>query len=142
MREYVWLECTTCGDRNYRVQKETRGSRALIFQGVLASIMALTGTFEELTNLFIFAGWIFYGLAVVALFRLRKTAPDMPRPSRCWGYPWIPGIFVLGALALTVSIWLQRPGRSTIGLILIVAGLPFYKYWANRMPASESIAKG
>src|SRR6266849_8125609 len=43
--------------------------RALIFQGVLASLMALTGTFEELTNLFIFAGWIFYGLAVVALFR-------------------------------------------------------------------------
>src|SRR6516225_7298876 len=47
--------------------------RALIFQCVLASLMALTGTFEELTNLFIFAGWIFYGLAVVALFRLRKT---------------------------------------------------------------------
>src|SRR5579885_3580551 len=43
--------------------------RALIFQGILASVMALTGTFEELTNLFIFAGWIFYGLAVGALFR-------------------------------------------------------------------------
>ena len=56
--------------------------RALIFQGVLASLMALTGTFEELTNLFIFAGWIFYGLAVVALFRMRRTragfAPAVP----------------------------------------------------------------
>ncbi len=106
--------------------------RALIFQGVLASVMALTGTFEELTNLFIFAGWIFYGLAVVALFRLRRTEPDMPRPYRCSGYPWVPGIFVLGALALTVSIWMQRPGRSTIGLLLIVAGLPFYRYWTTR----------
>jgi basic amino acid/polyamine antiporter, APA family len=107
-------------------------ARALIFQGVLASIMALTGTFEQLTNLFIFAGWIFYGLAVVALFRLRRTEPNMPRPYRCWGYPWVPGVFVLGALALTVSLWLDRPGRSTIGLLLILAGLPFYRYWSRR----------
>ncbi|MGH9678118.1 MAG: APC family permease, partial [Candidatus Acidiferrum sp.] len=64
--------------------------RALIFQGVLASVMALSGTFEELTNLFIFAGWIFYGFAVVALFRMRRTEPNTPRPYRCWGYPWVP----------------------------------------------------
>jgi basic amino acid/polyamine antiporter, APA family len=106
--------------------------RALIFQGALASVMALSGTFEELTNLFIFAGWIFYGLAVVALFRLRKTEPQLLRPYRCWGYPWIPGMFVLGALALTVNIWFARPGRSTIGLLLILAGLPFYRRWVNR----------
>jgi APA family basic amino acid/polyamine antiporter len=103
--------------------------RALIFQGVLASVMALSGTFEELTNLFIFAGWIFYGLAVVALFRLRKTEPDLVRPYRCWGYPWVPGLFVLGALSLTINIWVQRPGRSSIGLLLILAGLPFFRRW-------------
>jgi amino acid transporter len=103
--------------------------RALIFQGVLASVMALSGTFEELTNLFIFAGWIFYGLAVVSLFRLRKLEPNLNRPYRCWGYPWVPGLFVIGALVLTVNLWLVRPGRSTIGLLLILAGLPFYWYW-------------
>src|SRR5579864_7432614 len=103
--------------------------RSLIFQGVLAGLMALTGTFEELTNLFIFAAWIFYGFAVVALFRMRKTEPDLPRPYRCWGYPWVPGIFVAGALALTVNIWLDRPGRSSIGLLLMLAGLPFYLWW-------------
>ncbi|MBV9885743.1 MAG: amino acid permease [Acidobacteria bacterium] len=106
--------------------------RALIFQCVLACLMALTGTFEELTSLFIFAGWIFYGLAVVALFRMRKTEPDMPRPYRCWGYPWVPGLFVAGALALTVNIWLERPGRSSIGLLLILVGVPFYRYWNGR----------
>jgi amino acid transporter len=110
--------------------------RALIFQGVLASLMALTGTFEELTNLFIFAGWIFYGLAVVALFRMRRTEPDLPRPYRCWGYPWVPGLFVAGALALTVNIWIDRPGRSSIGLLLILAGLPFYHYWRRRSSAT------
>src|SRR5262249_24264451 len=103
--------------------------RALIFQGVLAGLMALTGTFEELTNVFIFAGWIYYGAAVVTLFRLRKTEPNTPRPYRVWGYPWVPGLFVVGAVALTVNIWLDRPGRSSIGLLLILAGLPFFRHW-------------
>ncbi len=110
--------------------------RALIFQGVLASLMALTGTFEELTSLFIFAGWIFYGLAVVAMFRLRKTAPDMPRPYRCWGYPWVPGLFVAGALALTVNLWMERPVRSSTGLVLILSGLLFYRYWSRRIKSA------
>src|SRR5207244_10322088 len=102
--------------------------RALIFQGVLASLMALTGTFEELTSLFIFAGWIFYGLAVVALFRMRRTEPDLPRPYRCWGYPWVPGTFVAGALALTVNIWIDRTVRCYICLLLIFACILFYSY--------------
>ena len=105
--------------------------RSLIFQGVLASLMALTGTFEELTNLFIFAAWIFYAFAVVAMFRMRKTEPNLSRPYRCWGYPWVPGIFVAGALALTFNIWLERPGRSSIGLLLILVGLPFYRRWTK-----------
>jgi APA family basic amino acid/polyamine antiporter len=115
--------------------------RALIFQGALASVMALTGTFEELTNLFIFAGWIFYGLAVVALFRLRSTEPNMPRPYRCWGYPWVPALFVLGALALTVNLWLDRPGRSTAGLLLILAGIPFYLHWQKSARAQSQQQK-
>jgi basic amino acid/polyamine antiporter, APA family len=109
--------------------------RALIWQGTLASLMALSGTFEELSNLFIFAAWIFYGSAVVALFRLRKTEPNTPRPYRCWGYPWVPGLFVAGALALTINIWIDRPGRSSIGLLLILAGLPFYRRWNRALSA-------
>jgi APA family basic amino acid/polyamine antiporter len=112
-------------------------AHSLVFQCVLASLMALTGTFEELTNLFIFAGWIFYGFAVVALFRLRYTEPNMPRPYRCWAYPWVPGLFVVGALALTVNIWLSRPGRSSIGLLLILAGLPFYRHWSRTVSAAD-----
>ncbi len=103
--------------------------RALIFQGVLTSLMALTGTFEELTSLFIFAAWIFYALATLAMFRLRRTEPDLPRPYRTWGYPWVPAMFVLGALALTVNIWLEHPVRSSIGLALILFGLVFYGRW-------------
>ncbi len=105
--------------------------RALLFQGVLTSLMALTGTFEELTSLFIFAAWIFYALAVLAMFRMRRSEPDLPRPYRTRGYPWVPAAFVLGALALTVNIWLQRPVRSSIGLAVILFGLVFYRRWRN-----------
>ena len=113
-------------------------SGALVFQGVLASIMALTGTFEELTSLFVFAAWIFYALSVVAMFRLRRIRPDLPRPYRTWGYPIVPGLFVAGALALTVNILIERPVRSSIGLALILSGLLFYRVWANGTGTPES----
>src|SRR6266851_1781180 len=113
-------------------------SGALVFQGTLASVMALTGTFEELTSLYIFAAWIFYALSVVAMFRLRRTEPDMPRAFRTWGYPIVPGLFVVSALALTVNIWLERPVRSSIGLLLILSGLFFYRHWrAKAAPDSK-----
>jgi APA family basic amino acid/polyamine antiporter len=111
---------------------------ALIFQGVLASLMALTGTFEELTSLFVFAAWIFYALSVVAMFRLRRIAPDLPRPYRTWGYPVVPALFIAGALALTVNIWIERPVRSSIGLLLILSGLFFYRLWKRQIPAAAS----
>jgi APA family basic amino acid/polyamine antiporter len=96
----------------------------------------LTGTFEELTSLFVFAAWIFYALSVVAMFRLRRISPDLPRPYRTWGYPVVPALFVAGALALTVNIWIERPVRSSIGLALIFSGLLFYRAWRDR--GSES----
>src|SRR5712692_7655899 len=105
---------------------------ALVFQGCMAGAMVLTGQFEDLFSLFIFAQWIFYALAVASVFGSRRREPDLLRPYRTWGYPWVPGIFVAGAFALTVNLWMQRPGRSSIGLLLILAGLPFYKWWARR----------
>jgi APA family basic amino acid/polyamine antiporter len=105
---------------------------ALVFQGTIACLMALTGTFEELTSLFVFAAWIFYALSVVSMFRLRKTAPELPRPYRTWGYPVVPALFVIGAFALTVNILIERPVRSSIGLALILSGLVFYRAWRDR----------
>jgi basic amino acid/polyamine antiporter, APA family len=109
-------------------------ANALIFQATLASLFALSGTFEDLTSLFIFAGWIFYGFATIGLFRLRHTEPNMPRPYRCWGYPWVPGAFVIGAIALTAELWLDRPIRCSIGLALMMVGLFFYRYWRSAAP--------
>jgi APA family basic amino acid/polyamine antiporter len=113
-------------------------ANALIFQFILASLFALTGTFEDLTSLFIFAGWIFYGLATIGLFRLRYTEPNMPRPYRCWGYPWVPGAFVAGAVALTINLWLDRPVRCSIGLAMMMTGLIFYRHWRKTQVAASA----
>jgi APA family basic amino acid/polyamine antiporter len=104
-------------------------SGALVFLGAIAALLALTGTYEQLYSLFVFAVWIFFALNAVALFRLRKNEPDLPRRYRAWGYPWTPLIFLMAALALTVNLWVVRPVRSTLGLAVILAGTPFFFRW-------------
>jgi APA family basic amino acid/polyamine antiporter len=69
------------------------------------------------------------------MMRMRRTEPDLPRPYRCWGNPWVPVTFVIGAAALTITLWFARPVRSTIGLALILSGLIFYRFWRHRLPA-------
>jgi basic amino acid/polyamine antiporter, APA family len=115
-------------------------SGAIAFQAVLSCLMVLTGQFEDLFSLFIFAQWIFYGLAVASVYGSRRKEPDLPRPYRAWGYPWVPAIFVAGAFALTVNLFIQRPGRSSIGLLLILAGLPFYRWWNRAHSVAGDVA--
>ena len=113
---------------------------AIAFQAVISCLMVLTGQFEDLFSLFIFAQWIFYALAVGSVYGSRRKEPDLPRPYRAWGYPVVPGIFVAGALALTANLFIQRPVRSAIGLLLILAGLPFYRHWTRASSAARDVA--
>jgi len=105
---------------------------AIAFQAVISCLMVLTGQFEDLFSLFIFAQWIFYALSVASVYGSRRKEPDLPRPYRTWGYPVVPGIFVAGGFALTLNLFIQRPVRSAIGLLLILAGLPFYNHWTKK----------
>ena len=68
-----------------------------------------------------FSQWLFLGLAAAAVIVLRRKAPELERPYRTWGYPLVPLAFIAGCCALTLSLWLARPLRSTIGLVLILA---------------------
>jgi basic amino acid/polyamine antiporter, APA family len=104
-------------------------SGSLIFLGSLASLLALSGTYEELYSLFVFAVWIFFALNAIALVRLRKIEPNLSRPYRAWGYPFTPLIFLIAAIALTANLWMVRPVRSSLGLLVILAGVPFYYHW-------------
>ena len=112
-------------------------SGALLFLGCVATLLALTGTFEELYSLFVFAVWIFFALTAIALFRLRIKEPDLIRPYRVWGYPFTPLVFLFAAIALTVNLWTVRPVRSSIGLLVILAGVPFYYRWRGQSRAQN-----
>ncbi len=104
-------------------------SGSLIFLGSIGAVLALSGTYEELYSLFVFAVWIFFALTAIAVLRLRKTEPDLTRPYRAWGYPVTPLIFLIAAIALTANLWMVRPVRSSLGLAVILAGIPFYYHW-------------
>src|SRR5208282_1734358 len=106
-------------------------SGSLIFLGTLAALLALTGTYEELYSLFVFAVWIFFALNAIAVLRLRKLEPNLTRPYRALGYPLTPLIFLVAAIALTINLWMVRPVRSTLGLLVILAGVPFFYHWRN-----------
>jgi len=113
-------------------------SGSLVFLGSLAALLALSGTYEELYSLFVFAVWIFFALTAMALLRLRKNEPDLSRPYRAWGYPWTPLTFLLAAIALTLNLWMIRPVRSSLGLVVILAGIPFFYHW--RKSTGDSLA--
>jgi basic amino acid/polyamine antiporter, APA family len=77
----------------------------------------------------VFGSVLFSLLGGLALFRLRHTRPDVERPYRAWGYPVVPGLFILGALFMVVNTLMTRPVESIAGLGLLALGLPAYWYW-------------
>ena len=109
---------------------------ALLFVGCVSALVALTGTFEQLYSLYVFSMWGFFALAAVALMRLRVREPHLERPYRAWGYPWTPLLFGVAAFALTANLLMEQPVRSSIGLLVTLAGLPFYRAWRAREHAS------
>ena len=110
-------------------------SLALIFQGCMASLLVLTGKYQELYSYDMFATWAFFPLTVLALFWLRHKEPDLPRPYRVWGYPWTPVIFGIAAFAISLNLFFLRPVRSSIGLAIILFGIPFFRHWRRRTDA-------
>jgi len=105
---------------------------ALLFQAIWASVLAISGTFDQLSDYVIFASWIFYGLVTSSVFVLRRKLPHAPRPYRTPGYPIVPLVFVLVAAWLVVNTLLNRPVESVAGLVLIALGLPIYFYYRRR----------
>jgi len=108
-------------------------SGGLLFVGGIAALMALSGTYEELYSLVTFALTIFLALSMVALIRLRRIEPALPRPYFAWGYPWTSILFLIGSLAMTANLWLEHPIRSSIGLCIILLGLPLYFHWRKEV---------
>lgn len=111
---------------------------ALWFHSVWASLLILTGTFDQLTEMMIFAAFIFYGASAFGVMVLRKRIPEAHRPYKVWGYPFIPALFVLFCAALIVNTILSRPREAGIGMVLILIGIPFYFYFTRISSRSDS----
>ncbi len=106
-------------------------SNSLFWQGIWASVLVLSGTFDQLTDMVIFAVFIFYGATTLGVFILRRKMPDAHRPYKVWGYPVVPAIYFLFCIALFLNTLISRPREAAIGIVLILLGIPVY-FWLNR----------
>jgi basic amino acid/polyamine antiporter, APA family len=102
--------------------------RALLVQGVWAGVLALSGSYDTLTDYVIFVNWIFFGLVIASVFFIRKRVPQEEGRYRAWGYPVVPLLFLLTTGWLLISTLITSPTRSLIGLALVALGLPVYHF--------------
>jgi APA family basic amino acid/polyamine antiporter len=110
-------------------------AKSLAVQAVWASLLTLTGTYDQIFTYVIFAGWIFYALGAAAVFILRKKMPDAPRPYKVPGYPYVPIVFIIVATWFVFNTIVHQTADSMVGLLLVAAGIPFYMYWKKQMTA-------
>ena len=105
---------------------------ALLMQGVVAAVLTLTGTYNDLLTLTAFSSLLFNTLTVVGLFVLRRRRPDLPRPYKAWGYPVLPTLYILVSVFFLYNILVGDPRNSGMGLVLTALGLPAYAYWSRQ----------
>ncbi len=111
---------------------------ALLVQAVWSCLLVLSGTYEQLFTYVVFAGWVFYALAALAVIVLRCRQPVLPRPYRCWGYPVMPILFVVFAAGLIANTFISDLRDSLIGTVLVVSGVPAYWLFRRRRVAPEA----
>jgi basic amino acid/polyamine antiporter, APA family len=106
---------------------------ALWIQCVWACLLVLSGSFDQLTDMLIFAAFLFYGATAFGVFLLRQREPDAERPYKVWGYPVVPALFVLFCAALVVITCIEKPREAGFGIALMLTGIPFYFYFTQVM---------
>jgi APA family basic amino acid/polyamine antiporter len=106
-------------------------SKAFIAQAIWASVLVLSGSFDQLTDMLVFASFIFFGAITLGLFILRVKEPNTPRPYKAWGYPIVPGLFLLFCVLLVGITILSKPREALLGLGLMATGIPFYWWWTK-----------
>jgi basic amino acid/polyamine antiporter, APA family len=110
-------------------------ANAMLAQAGFATVLALGGTFDTLSDTAMFGAWLFYGVAASTIFVFRRTQPAAPRPYRCLGYPVVPAIFVLLVAGIVVNTFVATPRQALLGTGIMALGLPFYFLW--RLPTAS-----
>jgi APA family basic amino acid/polyamine antiporter len=101
----------------------------LVAQAVWASVLCISGTYGQLLDYVIFAAIVFYFLTTLALFRLRRTQPDLPRPVKAFGYPVLPALYLVANVALMIILLFEKPLYTWPGLLIVASGVPVYLLW-------------
>ena len=102
---------------------------AIMIQGLWASVLALSGTFEEIITLVVFVNFMMWIAASSTVFVLRKKQPELERPYKVWGYPYVPAFFIIFSSAILINTFFESPQQSLMGIGLTLLGIPAYLYW-------------
>jgi APA family basic amino acid/polyamine antiporter len=94
--------------------------------------------YGSLLDYVVFAVLIFYVLTIIGLFILRRKRPDAVRPYRAWGYPWIPGIYIVAATLILAVLLLYKTETSWPGLVIVLTGVPVYWFWTAAQRRSSA----
>jgi basic amino acid/polyamine antiporter, APA family len=105
---------------------------SLIGQGIWAAVLTMSGRYDQLYTYVIFGMVLSYTLTVIGLFVLRWKRPDVPRPYRCTGYPWLPAIYILVGVTWTLNTIIQRPTEAFGSAAIVLVGVPGYLYWKRK----------
>ena len=113
-------------------------TRATLLLGACAIAIAVSGSFDAITDLIIFVLLLFNGLSVASVYVLRRKFPNAERPYKMWGYPFVPAIYLAATGWLMINTLLATPGRALAGLGLVALGFPLYWYYARRLPPART----
>lgn len=102
---------------------------AIAVQGVWAILLCLSGTYSNLLDYVIFAVLLFFSLTIFAIFVLRAKRPDIQRPYKAFGYPVIPGFYILVTTFIMIILLIYKPDYTFPGLIIVLLGIPVYFLW-------------
>lgn len=132
-RVYYAMACDGLFFRGAEKLNEQRvPSVSLIMQAAWASLLTVSGTYSELVDYVVFAVLLFYVLTIAAVFRLRVRRPDLERPYKALGYPWVPALYIVLTTSLMIALLVYKPAYTWPGLLIVLAGVPVYYLWRRR----------
>jgi basic amino acid/polyamine antiporter, APA family len=122
-----------------RLNEKSVPGTALVVQGVWASLLCLSGTYNDLLDYVIFAVLIFFILTIAGIFVLRKKRPEAERPYKAFGYPILPGLYILTAAAIAIDLLMFKPAYTWPGVIIVLLGIPVYFIWKKTAKRNSGI---
>jgi len=121
-----------------RLNSRSVPGAALVMQGLWTSVLCLSGSYGDLLDYVVFAVLLFYMLTIGGIFVLRRKRPDAERPYRAFGYPVVPVLYVLAALAISADLLVFKPAYTWPGLVIVLLGAPVYYLWKGKNAGTRS----